>query len=78
VARRQDTGNEPNDARTIITTHYDGDLVHFTCGDAGGGGGEMIMVDGDEGIDAYIVTTRKRDGSDAPLPGLPEGPPLKY
>src|SRR5262245_53220872 len=64
---------EPNDARTIITTHYDGDLVHFTCGDAG-----VITVDGDEGIEGYIVTTRKRDGSDAPLPGLPEGPPLKY
>jgi hypothetical protein len=38
----------------------------------------VITVDGDEGIDGYIVITRKRDGSDAPLPGLPGDPPLKH
>jgi hypothetical protein len=69
---------EPNDARIIITTYYEGDLVHFMCGDAGGGGGEVITLDGDDGVDGYIVTSRKRDGSDAPLPGLPEGPSLKH
>src|SRR5262249_31430809 len=54
---------EPNDARIILTTEYEGNLVHFVCGGPGGGGGEVISIDGGEG---YIVTTRKRHRSNDP------------
>src|SRR5215470_13109237 len=37
---------EPEDARVILTTSYEGDLIHFTCGDAGGAGkGRVISND---------------------------------
>jgi hypothetical protein len=39
---------EPNDARAIITSHEDGDLICFTCGDPGEVGGDYA-IDNDAG-----------------------------
>jgi hypothetical protein len=65
---------EPNDARVIITTSYEDDLIHFTCGDAGDAGGKATAMD--DG--SYLVTAGERGSSSATLPGLPGGPPLKH
>jgi hypothetical protein len=71
---------EPNDARAIITTDYEGDLIHFTCGDAGNAGGRAVAKDG-----GYIVSQTDRNanrywiainGSSCAISGTPMRDPM--
>ena len=37
---------DPDDTRAIIHVHDDGELRHFTCGDAGGGTEGIVIIGG--------------------------------
>jgi|RhiMethySRZTD1v2_1073278.scaffolds.fasta_scaffold256067_2 hypothetical protein len=67
---------EPNAPRVIMTMTPDGELIHFTCGDAGDPRlGTVIPID-DSGSHMVLSPDEKRD--DTILPGLPGGQSLKH